>query len=338
MAERVLRALRRAGAYGALYGGDPGAPQVGVTVPVPDGAGLMLAVSALQAAGVTATLLAPTALARLAPDALRAATLAGLEVAGSGDPRDLPLLEVTAGQPAAAWDATGLGPAALRALAARGVPLLPEPQGAPQHGQVLRLPPQGLGDALAELAGLGYRPVPVGALPGLRSGTGRDLGFHVYRRVVEDRFTRQHHVIDLTQRADGVMRVAPLKDAPPPLPLPPGTPTAELHLNSARLVGLAARNLIATYRAYQRSLKDVAHAMQTRPELQDAQAVFAVTLFHGPLEKSGFTLLDLPPLQARWYGLGFRLLRVAYGTTRTPSEGTPKMAWMPRDAFLKRYG
>jgi hypothetical protein len=29
---------------------------------------------------------------------------------------------------------------------------------------------------------------------------------------------------------------------------------------------------------------------------------------------------------------------MAYGTTRTPSEGTPKMAWLPRDEFLKRYG
>lgn len=56
------------------------------------------------------------------------------------------------------------------------------------------------------------------------------------------------------------------------------------------------------------------------------------------MEKAGFTLVELPPLQARWYGLGFRLLRLAYGTARPPSEGLPKMAWMTREAFLARHG
>ncbi|WP_233554843.1 YkoP family protein [Deinococcus cavernae] len=129
--------------------------------------------------------------------------------------------------------------------------------------------------------------------------------------------------------------MAALDHAPPPLPLPPGTPTAELHLNSTRLVGLASRNLTATYKAYQRSLRDVAQALQTHPELQGAQAVFAVTLFHGPLAKAGFTILDLPPLRARWYGLGSAFCAPPTAPPVPPSEGTPKMGWMTREAFLE---
>ena len=49
-------------------------------------------------------------------------------------------------------------------------------------------------------------------------------------------------------------------------------------------------------------------------------------------------MVALPPLRARWYGLGFRLLRAAYGTTRTPSEGTPRLAWLSREEYLAKFG
>lgn len=332
--DTALRALLRAGAFGAWHGGHPGRPEVGLTVPVGSGAEWRTALAALADAGAQATLLVPASL-----DAdLRAATRAGHELAGAGVPRHVTRLEAEAGQAVTAWDAAGLGPADVRRLAGLGLHPLPLPARRAEPGQVLRVPPAELAATLGHLKALGFRAVPVRALPDLRPGTPRDLLGHLYQRVVEDRYAERSALIDLSGRYDAVMKVAPLDHAPDPLPLPRATPTAELHLNSARLVGLASFNLLGTYRAYQRSLKDVARALKERPELHGAQAVFAVTLFHGPLEKSGFQLLDLPPARARLYGLGFRLLRMAYGTTRTPSEGTPKMAWLPRDEFLKRYG
>ncbi|KQR27852.1 hypothetical protein [Deinococcus sp. Leaf326] len=339
--------LLRAGAFGGLRGGHPGDPALGLEVPADSPRHLRAALEALAAGRAQATLLVPPDLATRAPADLRAATLAGHEIAGFGPPPELggaglALLEAAAGQPVTAWalDGAALSGAALRRLWSWGVAPLPGPVAEPQPGAVVRAWPAELGAFLPAVRALGYRPGPVRSLPELRAGTPRDLAAALYSAVVEDRYARQEGVIDLSQRADAVMRVAPLDHAPAPLPLPAGTPTAELHLNSARLVGLASRSLLGTYRAYQRSLKDVAVALRERPELAPAQAVFAVTLFHGPLEKSGFTLLELPPLRARWYGLGFRLVRAAYGTTRTPSEGQawPKMAWMPRDAFLDRYG
>ncbi|PTA67889.1 Sectered polysaccharide deacetylase [Deinococcus arcticus] len=242
-----------------------------------------------------------------------------------------------AAQPVTTW-ATPAGLRALRDLGTRGLRALPSSPAQPAPGALLSVPPAQLAATLATLKAGGYQPVPVRAVPELRPGQPGDLWPRVYARLVEDRFARQHRVIDLTARADGVMRVAPLNHAPAPLPLPRTAPTAELHVHSPRLVGLSARSALVAYRAYRRSLKDVAQALQARPELHAAQAVFAVTLFHTPLAQAGFEILDLPPARARWYGLGFRLLRVAYGTHRTPSEGVPKMAWLGREAFLQLHG
>ncbi|MEW6422703.1 MAG: Sectered polysaccharide deacetylase, partial [Deinococcota bacterium] len=213
----------------------------------------------------------------------------------------------------------------------------PLPSPTPEPGLTLRVLPGELFQVLPRLRRRGYRPVPVRELPELRPATPRDLGLHVYRRLVDDRFERAHGVLPLTERADAVMRVA-ARPAPAALPFPPGTPAAELHLHSLRLVGLAQRSPLTGYRAYQRSLRDVARVLRERPELQDAQVVFAVTLFHRPLEQSGFTLLPLPPLQAWAYGLGFRLMRRVYGTAAAPSETQPRLAWMVREAFLARHG
>ncbi|WP_199699891.1 YkoP family protein [Deinococcus sp. RM] len=329
----AVRAALRAGRAGAWHGGHPGDPRVGLSIPVRSDADLRAALATLAEAGVSATLLLSPALAR----GLDRAWLAGHEVGGLGDPAGAPGLDVLAGTPVTTW-ATPERLRGLRALGTRGLHALPPGADRPAPGALLTVDPAQLPALLADLKRLGYRPVPVRDVPDLRAGTGRDLFLHGYTRLVEDRFARQHGVIDLAQRADAVMRVAPLDHAPAPLPLPRTAHTAELHLHSPRIVGLASRSALTAYRAYLRSLRDVGAALQDRPELQEAQAVFAVTLFHAPLAQAGFTLLDLPPAMARWYGLGFRLLRVAYGTTRAPSEDTPKMAWLPRDEFLRRYG
>ncbi len=294
---------------------------------------------ALAAADMQATLLLPPEVARREPEHLRFAAQAGHEIAGWGPPHDLAGLEVLAGQPVTAWalEEADLRRQSLTWLAARGVRLLPLPSPTPEPGLTLRVPPEDLRGVLPRLRALGYRPVPVHKLPQLRAATPRDLLLHMYRRVVDDRFARAHGVVPLTARADAVMRVA-ARPTPRGLPFPPGTPAAELHLHSPRLVGLASRSALGAYRAYQRSLRDVAQALRERPELQGARVVFAVTLFHGPLEKQGFTLLALPPLQARVYELGFRLMRLMYGTAGAPSETEPKLAWMEREAFLAQHG
>lgn len=332
-------ALTRAGAYGTLYGGHPGDPHLGLTVPVHTAPELREALTALDAAGTRGTLLVPPTLAQETSEVLGATAAARHEIAGWGHSPDLTGLEVAAGQPVAAWalEEADLTRANLALLAAQGVRPLPLPSPSPEPGLTLRVLPQDLARTLPRLKALGYRPVPVRDLPGLRPAVPRDLLLHVYRRLVDDRFARAHGVLPLTERADGVMRVA-RRPAPGLLPLPPGTPTAELHLHSPRLVGLTSRSALTAYRAYQRSLRDVARALREQPEFADARAVFAVTLFHGPLEKNGFTLLPLPPLRARVYSLGFRLMRLVYGTAVAASETEPKLAWMEREAFLARHG
>ncbi|MFK7603383.1 YkoP family protein [Deinococcus sp. SM5_A1] len=339
----LLAAQLHAGAYGAWAGGHPGTPEVGVTVPIQtvpiqDGAELRSVLAQVQEVGAKVTFLVPTALAHSNPDALRAATQAGHEIAGTGPPGQISSLEAASAQSIQSWDATGLGRADLRLLATQGVHPLPFPLDMPQPGQTVRVLPGELEQRLPEMRALGYRPVPVRDIPGLRQAGPRDLLLHLYTHTVEANFAREHGVINLAQRADAVMRVAALDHAPAPLPLPHNTPTAELHLHSPRIVGLAGRSALTAYRAYLRSLRDVAAAMQTLPELQDARAVFAVTLFHAQLEQGGFELLPLPPARARIYGLGFRVLRIVYGTARPPSEPQPKMAWMTREAFLAKYG
>ncbi len=331
-----LAAQLRAGAYGAWAGGHLGAPEVGVTVPVQDGAELESVLAREISAKVT--FIVPTALAHLAPDALYAATQAGHEIAGTGQPGQISLLETACAQSIQSWNAEGLSRASLRLLAAQGIHPLPFPLETPQPVQTVRVLPGELAQRLLEIRALGYRPVPVRDIPGLRQAGPRDLLLHLYTHTVEANFARNHGVIDLAQRADAVMRVAALDHAPEPLPLPRDTPTAELHLHSPRIVGLAGRSALTAYRAYLRSLRDVAAAMQTLPELQGSRAVFAVTLFHAQLEQGGFELLPLPPARARIYGLGFRVLRIVYGTARPPSEPQPKMAWMTREAFLAKYG
>lgn len=335
---RLLAAQLRAGAYGAWAGGHPGAPEVGVTVPVQDAPQLERVLGAAQEAGAKVTVLVSPVLAGLEPDALYAAAQAGHEIAGAGLPDSPSTLEAASAQLVQSWAADGLGRASLRRLAAQGIRPLPAPLDTPQPGQTVRVLPEQLAEGLGHLRALGYRPVPVRDVPGWRPAGPRDLLLHVYTHTVEANFAREHGVIDLAVRADAVMRVAALDHAPAPLPLPRDTPTAELHLHSPRIVGLSGRSALTAYRAYLRSLKDVAAALKTRPELQEAQAVFAVTLFHAQLEQGGFALLPLPPLRARVYGLGFRVLRLVYGTARPPSEPQPKMAWMTREAFLAKYG
>ncbi|MPY66121.1 Sectered polysaccharide deacetylase [Deinococcus sp. SDU3-2] len=328
----LRRALLRAGAGGALAGGDPGAPHLGLVVPVrtPD------ELAAVVDTGIRVTLLISPALARLAPEVVRAAAKLGHEIAGLGAPEGIAALEVAAGRPVTLWSAKA-PPASPARLAALGLTPLPLPLPTPEPGGTWQLPPADLAAEVPRLRALGYRPGPVGELPGLRRARGRDLGLHLYRRAVDDRFARAHRVRALTERADGVLRVS-RQPAPPELGWPTGAAVAELHVHSPRLVGLSARSPLTAYRAFARSLRDVAAVLRDDPEFSEVAGVVAVTLFHEPLAAQGFQTQRLPPLRARLYGLGFRLMRRVYGTAVPTSEPEPRLAWMERAAFLARHG
>ncbi|MCP2013790.1 hypothetical protein L1280_000918 [Deinococcus sp. HSC-46F16] len=328
----LRRALLRAGAGGAFAGGDPGSPHLGLVVPVRTPEEL----TAVVGTGVRVTLLLSPNLARLAPEGVRAAAEAGHEIAGWGDPEGVAGLEVAAGRPITLWSAEAPRATPAR-LAARGLTPLPLPLATPEPGGTLHLSAAALPTEVPRLRALGYRPGPVGGLPGLRRARGRDLGLHLYRKAVDDRFAQAHRVRALTGRADGVLRVS-RQPAPPELGWPSGAAVAELHVHSPRLVGLSARSPLAAYRAFARSLRDVAAALHEDPEFADVQGVVAVTLFHEPLAQQGFQVLPLPPLRARLYSLGFRLMRRVYGTAVPTSEPEPRLAWMERAAFLARHG
>ncbi len=330
--------LLRAGAYGAWYGGNEGKPEIGIMVRPTTPAEFVQTTTALQELKLKATLTIEGDLALAEPDLLFEAASAGHELAGSGQPKHLLLLEAAARQPIKSWASSGLSRRDLSKLARWEVHLLPLPLSKAEPGHIIQIAPTELKERLQELKQLGYQPVPVKALPELRQATLRDLFFHWYVQLIEERFARQSNMIDLSQRADAFMRVVALDHAPAPLPFDFKTPTAEIHVHSRRVVGQASNNQLKTYRAHRRSMQDVARALETHPDLQEARVIFAVTLLFSPLEAAGFHIIELPPLRARFYGFGFRLLRLAYGTTSAPSEGIPRMGWMAREEFLEKYG
>lgn len=183
----------------------------------------------------------------------------------------------------------------------------------------------------------GYQPLPVTQLQGLRPATPHDWLRYSYHQLIEEPYKQRSGLITSSERADAMTYIAPLQHAPHPLPLPYHTPTAELHIDSRQLVGVSQRSLLRAYRSQVRTLHDVAWQLEEHPKLKEAQAVFAVTLFTPILEKAGFELLNLPPLRAYWYGLGFRVLRIVHGTTKTPSNALPHLAWMSRENFLAKF-
>ncbi|MGI8747665.1 MAG: YkoP family protein, partial [Deinococcus sp.] len=208
---------------------------------------------------------------------------------------------------------------------------------------VAELPP-----LLATLWERGYRPGPVGELDGLRSETARGLLQRLWRAGVDDRFDRAHRVLRLTERARGLFRISRRSYPSPGLPLappggppfPPGTPAAELHIHSKRLVALAELSALTAYRAFGESLRDVAAALQEREDYREVELVWALTLFHEVLPPLGFGLQALEnPRRARLTAFFMNLLRVLYGAKNTGGRMiVPQLAWMSRGALLERYG
>ena len=199
---------------------------------------------------------------------------------------------------------------------------------------------------LTQLRERGYQPVPIGELKGLRTETLRGLLQRLYRRLVDARFDRAHNSVALTQRPRGLFRISRRPYAGPPLTLPDGSqfragaPAAELHIYSKRLVALAELSALTGLRGVQNSLYDVAQALEDRPEFQDVQLVYALTIFAGVLGPMGFRSQPLPDVrQARVMAVFFNLLRVLYGAKNTDSQVLmPAVIWMSRRDLLARYG
>lgn len=332
----MLDALLRAGRFGTLRGGHPGWPHLGLCVPVMTPQELQHTQARLAGLGIRATLLIGPELIQMAA-ALRQAARAGHQLAGHGPVGKWPLLlELAVGEALSAYALDAPTWKEARRLHTLGTSLLPPPAPQPEPGAVMRLRPAEL-EKVREWQALGYQVGPVSELPGLRLASGRDLAIWLYQQQVDARFARAHGVAATSQRADALLRLAAVP-APPGLPLPAGTPAAELHLNSARLVGLAERGSLRAYRAFSRSLRDVAGMLNTRPDFADAELVFAVSLFWGTLERHGFHLAELGAARSRLYGAGFHGFKLLYGTRADLAAPKAGVAWMERRAFLERFG
>lgn len=334
--------LIRAGAFGALYGGDTGLPQLGLIINLSGQNRQHFAstLSLLASKQQQATLLIDSDLTHKDRHSLQQATHAGHEfcLTGELDPSFLTFLEVTAGQaiqlsiPPQMILNRRLHKLTLQHL----TPIQPSQQAKP--GGLLLVHPSELATKINWLSKNGYQPKPVTQLLGLRQATPHDWLRHHYHRLIEDPYAKRSGLIQSSERVDALLRIAPLTHAPAPLPLPRHTPTAEIHVDSERLVGINQHSSLRAYRSQVRTFRDVAYQLEEHPKLKQAAAIFAVTLFTPALEKAGFELLDLPPLRAYWYGLGFRILRIVHGTTKKPSNTRPHMAWMSREQFLNKFG
>ncbi|WP_425146465.1 YkoP family protein [Deinococcus sp.] len=200
-----------------------------------------------------------------------------------------------------------------------------------------------LSQLLATLRAREYRPGPVGALEGLRSETLRGLLQRGYRRIFDAGFDRRHAILPLTQRARGLFRVSRQAYSGPALQgnpnYSPGMPAAELHIHSKRLVALAERSALTGLRAVQTSLYDVAKVLAEHPDYQDAQLIYALTIFAEVLTPLGFHSQPLNnPRTARVMAFFMNLLRVLYGAKNTDRRVIlPQIIWMTRAELLERY-
>ncbi|ULH14511.1 hypothetical protein MF271_10755 [Deinococcus sp. KNUC1210] len=200
-----------------------------------------------------------------------------------------------------------------------------------------------LSSLLATLGERDYKPSPLGALEGLRTETLRGLLQRIYRRVFDQAFDRQHHILKLTQRARALFRISRRPYDGPVLQgertYLPGTPAAELHIHSKRLVALAERSALTGLRAVQSSLYDVAKVLDEQEAYQDVQIVYALTIFAEVLTPLGFHSQPLDnPRTARIMAFFMNLLRVLYGAKNTDRRVIlPQIIWMTRQELLTRY-
>ena len=120
--------------------------------------------------------------------------------------------------------------------------------------------------------------------------------------------------------------------------VPAGTPYAEIHLHSPRLVGVAEKPMVAL-RQFKFSLGEVARALEHSPRYAQAQGIYAVTFYAGILKSLGFQVSNAPNDWAnRFGGLANNALRWIYSSRPNRNILIPQLAWMPRKELMRRYG
>ncbi|WP_424950287.1 YkoP family protein [Deinococcus sp.] len=340
--------------FGVLREGQGGQVATGLTLDAEQANPAVL--GALE--GTPVTFFLPAEASLLAPALLASGHELGLLARSSRTlAADRARLEALSGVPVTLARFRRYHPLTLPRARAAGVrPVWPGPTGMPEA--LLNLAePGGLLDLgglnanqitglLTELRTRGYTPGPIGKLQGLRAETPRGLLQRLYRRFIDARFDRQHGSVALTQRPRGLFRISYRPYEGPPLTrpdgsqYPSGTPAAELHIYSKRLVALAELSALTGLRGVQISLHDVAKALQERAEFADVQLIYALTIFGGVLGAMGFQTEPLPNRrQARVMAVFFNLLRVLYEAKNTDSQVLlPAVIWMSRETLLARYG
>jgi len=191
---------------------------------------------------------------------------------------------------------------------------------------------------LEQMKKRGYTAKTLSEMHGLRMGGLRDVMQRL--STAQDRaWDRKNGIDALTQHSSGLLRIG-LGSFPgvPGSSVPAGTPYAEIHLHSPRLVGVAEKPMVAL-RQFKFSLGEVARALEHSPRYAQAQGIYAVTFYAGILKSLGFQVSNAPNDWAnRFGGLANNALRWIYSSRPNRNILIPQLAWMPRKELMRRYG
>ena len=197
---------------------------------------------------------------------------------------------------------------------------------------------QVLPELLERMVKHGYQAKTLSQMHGLRMGGFKDVMQRL--STAQDRaWDRKNNIDSLTQHSGGLLRIG-LGRFPGASgsSVPAGTPYAEFHLHSPRLVGLAEKPMTAL-RQFKFSLSEVAHALEQNPRYQGVEGIYAVTFYAGILKSLGFSVSSPPQdLTHRIGGLANNALRWIYSSRPNRGILIPQLAWMTREVLLERYG
>ncbi|AFZ67279.1 polysaccharide deacetylase family protein [Deinococcus peraridilitoris] len=196
---------------------------------------------------------------------------------------------------------------------------------------------QALPELLPELRKRGYAPTTLSGLEGVRPERAHDLLPRALK-LLDRWFDRTGNVVRFGIKANSLLRAGLVKF---PLPDHPqfahGAPLLELHVNSERMTQFAPKPLTGI-RMTRESLKELARAVQERPEWAGAQGVFAIGPFSDILGALGFEAADVPPAMRRRLGTWANMLRRAYGAVGEGHAHDVRVATISREELLRRYG
>ena len=191
---------------------------------------------------------------------------------------------------------------------------------------------------LEEMKKRGYIAKTLSEMHGLRMGGLRDVMQRL--SVAQDRaWDRKNGIDALTEHSSGLLRVG-LGRFPgvSGSSVANGTPYAEIHLHSPRLVGFAEKPM-AALRQFKFSLSEVAHTLEHNPRYAGAEGIYAVTFYANILKSLGFEVSSPPQdLAYRVGGLANNALRWIYSSRPNRDILIPQLAWMPREELMRRYG